>query len=355
MILQRYILRALLLNFLFSFTVILALGVVGTTLQGLRTFEGLGVDLVRRMIPIAAGSLSPWVLLLASGASASLSYGRLAAENEINAMRMSGVHAARILAPALLFGLLLSAAGHAAVEYAAPAAHLRRRQLARESLISLLRLPPPGPQRFVIAHYTLSYADYRDGRMERPYVMVFDRHGLRAEHRAVHGTAVLEPGRPPRLVLSRCSSTLYDSKGLKSTEAFSESDLSIPLEIEDPAHEGRRPPELSREELLDFAERAPSPRQRACALTEYHMRHARALAPLVLVLAAVPLGTLVRKASTLAGLGAALPPLLLYFLLYFLFQAMGENERIPPVAAGWAPDVLLLALAAPLLGGVLRK
>lgn len=355
MILQRYILRELLIQFLFAFTVILSLGLVGTTIQGLRTFEGLGVDLLSRLIPIAAASLSPWALLLASGAATTLVYGRLSAENEINAMRLSGIHSGRILAPALLFGLLLTLVGYTAVEYLSPSAHLQRRQLARQSLLALLRVPPPGRQRFVLAHYTLSYADYREGRMERPYLMVFDKGNLRAEYRAVSGTLRMDPGRPPVLTLSRCSTTLYDPKGGKSTEAYSESDLSIPLEIEDLTAPTRRPPEMSREELLEYAGRAPTPRQRAVALTEYHSRPAQALAPLTLVLVSVPLGILVRRSSKLAGLGAALPPLLAYFMLYFLFQAMGENERLPPLAAAWAPDLFLLASSLPLIGGILKQ
>ena len=53
-----------------------------------------------------------------------------------------------------------------------------------------------------------------------------------------------------------------------------------------------------------------------------------------------------RKGSRLAGLGASLPPLLLYFIAFFVTQGMGERGRLPAVAAAWLPDALLALLAA---------
>jgi len=353
-ILQRYILRELFLNFLFAFAVIMALGLVGMTFQGLRTFEGLGPKFLLQLVPIAAGTLAPWALLLASCAAATLVYGRLAAENEINAMRMSGIHANRMMAPAVLFGLLLAFAGYAINEYAAPAAHYSHRLLARESILSLLRLPPPGRQRFALGSHTLSYADYQNGRMDRPYLLSFAPGGLQAEYRAVSGTVLVEAGKPPTIVLSRCSYTRYGPKGDR-TEFTADSDISIPLEIEDITRADRRAPDMGREELLETARRTKVPKVRAVALTAYHTRYARALAPMALILVAVPIGIFVKRASRMAGLGAALPPLLVYFVLFFLFQGMGEQGRLHPAAAAWTPDAVLAALAVLLTAGVYRR
>ncbi len=354
MILQRYILKDLLLNFLFSFVVVMSLGLVGMIFQGLRAFEGLGLDLLTRLTPIAAGSLAPWALLLSSCAATTLVYGRLAAENEINAMRMSGIHANRMMAPAFLFCLLLSAASYALNEYAAPAAHFGRRLLVRETVLTILRLPPPGRQRFTLGKYTLSYADYQNGRMERPYLLAFGPGGLEAEYRAVSGTVAVEPGKEPRIVLSRCSYTRHDEKGNK-IEGTADSDLTIPLEIEDITRADKRPDDMSQEELRDLARQTPEPKRRAAALTAYHTRYARALAPMFLVLVSVPIGIFVKRASRMAGLGAALPPLIVYFISFFLFQGMGEKNRLDPVLSAWAPDAILLALAAVLIVGVYRK
>ena len=86
-----------------------------------------------------------------------------------------------------------------------------------------------------------------------------------------------------------------------------------------------------------------------------HTRYASSLAPMLLVLVAMPIGILVQRGSRLAGLGAALPPLLIYFVSYFIFQGLGDKSRVHPILAAYAPDLFLGALAYLLLWGISRK
>jgi lipopolysaccharide export LptBFGC system permease protein LptF len=353
MILQRYILKELVTSFLFTFVTILAICLLGTLFQVFRAFEGLGADLLLKVAPMAAGYVAPWAMAVASCTSATLVYGRLAAENEIDAMRMSGVHTARILWPAVLFGVLLVVAAYGINEHAAPAAHFARRKMIRESVLTLLRLPPPGNQRFTIGKYKLSYVDYRDGRMEKPYLMKFDGVRLAEECRAASGKVDLS-GPVPQLIMSRPTMTRYEASG-KVTDATAGNDFAVPLEIEDLYATEKRPDDMHLDELWRLLAENPEPKKRAAVLTVIHLRYAQSLAPLALVLVAVPIGVFVKRGSRLAGLGAALPPLLLYFVLFFAFQGMGEKGRVPPVAAAYAPDAALLAISFVLLGGVFRK
>ena len=62
-----------------------------------------------------------------------------------------------------------------------------------------------------------------------------------------------------------------------------------------------------------------------------------------------PIGIWVRKGSRLAGLGAALPPLLFYFTSFFVTQGMGEKGKMSPALAAWLPDAGLALLAIVLL------
>ena len=108
MILQRYILKQLLLTFVFTISAIMAVSLLGTMFQVFRTIEGMGFDPFLKMAPLSAGYVAPWALLIAACTSTTLVYARLTSDNEIDAMRMSGIHSGRILAPAFLFGLLLA-------------------------------------------------------------------------------------------------------------------------------------------------------------------------------------------------------------------------------------------------------
>jgi lipopolysaccharide export LptBFGC system permease protein LptF len=367
-ILQRYILRELVVTFVFAFVTLLAVCIIGTVFQVLRSFEGMGLALVWKMIPLAGGWMSPWVLPVASCITATLVYGRLAAENEIDAMRMSGIHVSRILAPAILFGLGLAALGYGINEHVAPWASYSRRAVLRDSIVLALRLPPPGIQRFTIGPYKLSYADYEDGRMERPYLTKYGPRGQRElEYKSKSGRIVLdESGRAPQIVMAQPEVTQYqplvtplgtEPEG-KVTRISIKDNVSVPLEIEDIyRNEKVAADSSSREELLAHIARiAPKDHDElAKVLTALQTRYAQAGAPLLLVLVAAPIGIFVKRGSRLAGLGAALPPLLLYLGLYLVFQSMGTREKISPALAAWAPDAVMGSIALVLLAGVHRR
>jgi lipopolysaccharide export LptBFGC system permease protein LptF len=107
--------------------------------------------------------------------------------------------------------------------------------------------------------------------------------------------------------------------------------------------------------LFDKIAAAKSRTVRNPLLLILHSRYATSLAPLLLVLVAVPIGILVRRGSRLAGLGAALPPLLIYLVSYFVFQGLGDKNRVHPILAAYAPDVFLAVLSSILLWGVARR
>src|SRR6185295_16838716 len=97
MILQRYIFRELLASFVFAFCTVLTILMIGMVFQIYRAFPGLGVELVGKALPVAIGTMAGWVMLVASCTSCTLVYARLAAENEITAMRTCGIHIWRVI------------------------------------------------------------------------------------------------------------------------------------------------------------------------------------------------------------------------------------------------------------------
>ena len=211
MILQRYILKELWQHFLFTFAAVLGVSLLGTTFQVFRAFEGLGLVLIVKVAPLAAGYVAPWALLVASATAGTLVYGRMSAENEITAMRAFGIGSFRILAPALLFGLALAASGYVLAEHVVPACRHHRRLLIRESVLEVLRMPPPGIQRFNIGAYRLSYVDFKDGRLEKPSLLRFEGERLLIEYHAPSGQIRID-GDAVTIVMSRPRYTQFDPK-----------------------------------------------------------------------------------------------------------------------------------------------
>jgi lipopolysaccharide export LptBFGC system permease protein LptF len=356
-ILQRYILRELVVSFILAFLAVTAVCLVGMMFQVFRNFAGLGLGVLVRMLPLTIGYVAPWALLVASATATTLVYGRLGAENEIDAMRMNGVHAGRFLAPAVLFGLLLSLGGWGIIEHANPAARYERKASIKESTLLLLRALPRGNKTFEIGRFELSYTDCADNRMERPSLLRYegskqDRR-LAMEYYAPEGRVAFE-GAVPRVILVKPRYTQHDPDGTVH-HLRAESDLSIPVEIQDLAPPEKNQDEKGVEELWEDATWAARGHIRNRALTTIHARYAQALAPLLLVLVSVPIGTFVRRGSRLAGLGASLPALLVYIVAFFLFKGMGDKGRLAPALAGWAADAVVGAAAAVLLGRMYRR
>ncbi|HZE99973.1 MAG TPA: LptF/LptG family permease [Planctomycetota bacterium] len=353
MILERYILRELLGSFVFAFLTVLLVCLVGTMFQIFRSFPGLGFSILMQALPLAIGSMAGWVILVAAATASTLVYARLAAENEITAMGACGIHTGRILSPAILFGLLLVVATYPLNEYVVPWTRHARRLVGRQSTIEALKFPPPGNQDFFVGSYRLRYTDYRDGRMINPTIAKLKGSTVIMDYYAPSGL-IVATDTSLKIVMTKPNYWLLKKNGQQ--ENFSAgNDVTIDIPLDEYENALRQQVDWTSDELweLYFQSRDKALRQRL--LLFLHTRYSASLAPLLLVLVAVPIGILVRKGSRLAGLGAALPPLLIYFVSYFVFQGLGDKNRVHPLVAAYAPDAFLGALSALLLGGVSRR
>jgi lipopolysaccharide export LptBFGC system permease protein LptF len=354
MILQRYIFREVFFAFLFTFAAVMAVFLVGATFQVFRAYSSIGLGTLLRIIPLVAAGTASWAILISVPPAATLVYGRLSADNEIDAMRISGIATWRMVVPGLFFSFFACMASYAVVENAAPAANYAKRMLTREFSIELLRSPPPGVQHFPFGQCELTYIDCTGGLMRLPHLTKYVDGLPQTVYNALTGRAIIEVGRPVRIAMNRWTCVMYD-KYRRETLTSAQNEAQIDLPLDDFIVSDVRPDNLSAEELWALIQRTPKGGKRTWMLTIYYSRFAQGLAPLALILVSVPIGIFVRRGSRLAGLGTALPPLLLYIVAFFIFQGMGENERVSPQMAAFAPDAILALLGSGLLWTVCRK
>jgi lipopolysaccharide export system permease protein len=353
-ILQRYILRELLASFAFAFCALLAVCLIGTSFQVFRTFPGLGFQILMKTLPLATGAMASWVTLVASCTSSTLVYARLSAENEITAMRTCGIHTGRITAPALLLGLILVGASYPLNEVVVPWTRHHQRVVFREATEYALRFPPAGNQDFKIGNMRITYVDYQDGRMKSPTITRYNKNQkLVMDYYAESGVIMAEE-RPIRVVLTKPRGWQINDKGQEETFS-AENDVSVDVSTEQYDNAPRQNLDKPSWELWDIVSRSRNPAVRNPILMILHTRYAASLAPLLFVLVGMPIGILVRRGSRLAGLGVALPPLLVYFVCYFIFQGLGDKNRVHPLFAAYAPDLVLAILAASLQWGISRR
>lgn len=354
MILQRYILKELLLYYLFIFSVILSLFVAGMMLQSARSLEGVALGTLARMIPQTIFGSLAWVMLTATAPSVTLVFARFSSDNEIDAMRTCGIAAGRVMAPGVLFGLILTSMSYLVLEYVAPDANYARRTALKELLLEVLKSPPPGKQFIKIGSNELSYLDSSEGVMRFPLLRKFASDLLEIEYSALKGKVLVEQGKVPRIVLTNLFGIQHDAKG-RMTHFSIENDLTVELPTEEALPSEKRPDMMTLDELYDASTTPSTLGRHRWILMILWSRVAQSLVPLLFVLVSMPIGVLVRRGSRLAGLGASVPIFILYLAIYFAFQGMGQNDRIPIVVAAFAPDVVLALLAMALLQVAFRR
>lgn len=332
-ILHRYVLRELLLAFLFIFVVVTLVVFFAYLFQSFRSFQGMGSDFMLRTAPVLLLYVVPYTLLIALVAATTLCYGRLSSDNEIDAMRVSGVHVGRVVIPAVLVGLVVSGASLYLHRDLVPYSMSEQRRMQKEGVLHLLKAPPPGAQTIWIGENALSYKDYVGGAFRNLDVLVFDKGIRKAKYSALEATIEVRPDGVPMLKMPKGTITYYQADRLNelSVEDYTQV-LDVKLNLE-----ANRPKYVKTDELYEFY----GGDRKFEAMTEFHVRHAKALYPLVLAVMAALVGVFVRKASKLAGLGASLPPVVLYFVLSIAFERLGTQGRIPPAVAAYTPCVLM--------------
>jgi lipopolysaccharide export LptBFGC system permease protein LptF len=85
-----------------------------------------------------------------------------------------------------------------------------------------------------------------------------------------------------------------------------------------------------------------------------NLRFAKAIGPICLILLAIPIGIRVKKGTKLSGLGMSLPPLLTYFILFFVGQSLAQRRLVAPEVGAYFPNAVVLVAAVVLTWRVFR-
>jgi hypothetical protein len=224
----------------------------------------------------------------------------------------------------------------------------------RQSTIQALKFPPAGKQDFYIGSLRLTYMDYINGRMIKPTITKLNKQqAVIMDYYAPSGRIAADE-LPLRVIMSKPNYWTIDKNG-QQAHFSAGSDVSVEIPLEE--FENAQPQDVDQPDdvIWDKIALAPDRTTRNPLLLILHTRYASSLAPLLLVMVAVPIGILVRRGSRLAGLGAALPPLLIYLVSYFVFQGLGDKSRVHPILAAYAPDLFLALLSSILMWGVARR
>ena len=358
MILQRYIFRELLITFAAAFAILVAVCSVGLIFNMFRSAEGITLSLIFEALPVAFSYMGPWALIVAATLASTMVYGRLAAENEIDAMRTSGIHMGRIVAPALLYAVCVFVLGFFTQHELAPWARFARRGIIGETLLALLKNPPGGNTNIKVSgKHRLMYLDAREGEIVVPTMAIFNDQGeLIQQFRGSTGTIKVINDNNVEITTRQTTFTKwerFEGRLVPYVDA-NIGEQTVAIKLEDPNQRAKGVEDMQGLELVAEWQRSVEGEWRNTCYTELHLRFAKSLGPICLILLGIPIGIRVKKGTKLSGLGMALPPLLLYFLLFFVGQSLAQRRLVAPEVGAYGPNAVILAAAAVLTWRVFR-
>lgn len=370
-IIDRYVGGQVLTSAVLAVTVLSVLFVVGGIFRELldqlvaRPELDIGIvwDFIAAILPLSFRLIIPWGFLIAI----LLVFGRLSADNEFIALRMSGLSMKRICAPVGVIALLLTALTFWINMRMAPDAKKRMETLLPDMIAELAAKDPAAlfPDRAVmgeIAGYKI-YATRGDRRMDMFLGVEYDKRWVPQRFLSSHGGTVSsdvdETGTPVlSFDLEKAGMEVRSSElgffHVVQPIYLEKMPFSMPFSIL--RKDSFKPEAMHFDELLaNHDNRALKREDRTSIKTEISMRFAFSLSCITLGLIGIPLGITAQRRETSVGFAISLAIGISYFALMVLIDMLREESNLYPHILTWVPNLIFLTLGARMFLKLSRK
>ena len=350
-ILRNYILRECLTPFTLSISILTSVFLLGYLPQLANKVINGGVSLAAMSqvfmyyVPILMGYTLPIACLI----TVILALGQMSSQNEILAMRASGIHLLRLLAPLTVVGVALCMVVYILNDRLIPRAYVAQTRILQET----------GSQ--------------DPSAMLEPgsFINAFDKYIVfiyRIEGDLLYGVRIYQPApnKPTKTIIAEQGEFVHvpgkDQLMLKLINGTTdEPDLSNPnnfyklnfqtsfitMDLSKKKTQGeKKSKEMTLKELhrkiksLRRFNIDPSP-----LITEYQRRLAWSLSPLLFILLGFPFAAVTHRRAKSANLLFALLFAAPYYILSLACQGMAAQNVLNPIILMWIPDVVALAVA----------
>ncbi len=344
-ILDRYLLRKFVGVLLFALFAFICIFIIVDGIEKLDTFidkevpAGIVFRLYLYYIPYIVTLTLPVAMLLAS----LFSVGTMAKQNEIIAQIASGLSLYRILAPLLLFSMLISLGALWFGETVVPHASAARSRMVDEYI----------EKQREVWRKRVDNVYARDAQERRISMRWFDtvqNIGHKINIRRFEGLDLRLHIYANRMEWKEGQWVLYDGvertfdEERESVRTFS----SLILEKENltPADFGKvlkKPEEMAYAELRSFIKEVErNGGDPDHWLVDLYLKIAIPFANFIIVLFGAPLSSPKRRTGTATGFGVSLAVCFIYFGIIKTAQSFGQNGILPPLLAAWSANVLFL-------------
>jgi lipopolysaccharide export system permease protein len=359
--LYRYLLKELLPSFalgIIGFTFVLLMGRI---LQLTELFVNKGIALldILRFLYYLLPSFLVLTIPMATLLSVLLTFNRLSGDNEITALKASGVSLYQMTPPVLIFAFLAYAASTALSLYALPKANYASRSLLYHIASSKAHVGVRDRvfnddfeglvlyiERVIPKTFQWENVFIADSRNPSEVNTIIARQGeIRTDPQRLTVTLHLENGAIHKLgrqpeVYQKIDFNAYDLR------------LSLKTGLKDKQNGEKHPADMSLKELIDTIQALRSKKADSnFQWIKIHEKFSIPFACLVFSILGIPLGlqSQTARAGKSIGFAWSIGVLLVYYLLTSAGTSLAERGTVPIGLGMWLPNALFLALGIYLL------
>ena len=349
-LLDRYVLREMLGPFMVGvvgFILVLTVDLL-FTMADLIINKGVPVWAVLKLLCFKMPSLLVMTFPVSTLFGTAMALGRLSKDNELTALRTSGVSLFRIAAPILALGLFVSLLSYVTNERIVPYANYVSNTIIREVLY---RQPLPEVKDNVFfkdpqnRYYYARRVDLKNQRIDN--IMVYEL-GADKYPRMIIADSATYAGRLWQLTNGVVHK--YDAKGYLSYEAaFGEMKLNVAEDVLDFTKQ-KDIMDMDRGELtrmIGVMSRGGADTR--SLLTELYLRFSIPLTCFVFALVGIPFSLTSPRSGQTWGIVVTIVFMFTFYVFASVFRSLGRGGLLPPEAAAFTPQVSFIVIGFAML------
>ncbi|MFH1801103.1 MAG: LptF/LptG family permease [Candidatus Omnitrophota bacterium] len=351
-ILQRHVLKELLLPCLLCFAVLSFIFMAGYLVKAADMIIGRGIPFTQTLyvmlliIPSIVSYTAPMSLLT----GVLIVFGSFSQHNEFRAMKACGVHPLKFMMPPLILGFTLSILLFIFNDQIGPPARYELRRATKRMIMQHpMALIEPG--RFVKISPSILFLAKSVKESEMKNIVAHE--GVDSENPvrtivAESGKIVMDPG-TGQLEIQLFDGSVSESqdKGIQSVQFKT---YKFPtMNEKDIRNIGKKKKDMTLAEILVDVSEKPEKKERRALWTVFHQRIAFAFGSLVFVFIGIPIATIVKRGEVVISFGISMAATSVYYILFAIAQAIASRGVLPPMISLWFPNILLIGVGTVLL------
>ena len=349
-ILKRYVLRELFLPFGFCFFMLNFIFMAGYLVRAANFIIGRGVPLMDTLyvLVLALPDIISYTVPTSCLTAVLIVFGNLSQNNEIRAVKASGVHPFHLMLPALLVGFILSFVMFVFNDQIATNASFMLRRTTKQMLIKHPKaIIEPG--RFVKLSDTLKFFTKEMKGNELKDIVAYEIQDSNKPVRTIiaeRGEIVSKSGNN-EMQVRLFDGSISDSQD-NGVQTIQFKTYEFPTMGQDDIRKiQKKMRELTLAELLiklSNSQEELSEDDRRELWTSFHQRISFALGPFIFLFLGIPIAIVVHRGEIVLSFAISMAAASLYYILFAGAKTLAIQGVLWPPLAMWLPNVLLIAV-----------